>query len=139
MLIFGTALLGRVTTPPPTDAGRPAGPALASGPLASARNAPSPDSASRDDRGAAPTPPAKPGCVSVNAVPFAKVYVDGRAVGETPQACVRVAQGPHRLRFEWGSEQSPDYLVTVAKHHTADNPLRASYDFRAGRFVSRTD
>ena len=84
-------------------------------------------------------PAAKRGCVSVNAVPFARVYVDGKAVGETPQACVRVRQGQHTVRFEWGSKHSPEYLITVGKEHTAENPLRASYDFRAGRFVSSAE
>jgi tRNA A-37 threonylcarbamoyl transferase component Bud32 len=84
-------------------------------------------------------PSAKRGCVSVNAVPFAKVYVDGRPVGETPQACVRVRHGQHSVQFQWGSEHSPEYLITVGKEHTAENPLRASYDFKAGRFVSSTE
>ena len=84
-------------------------------------------------------PSVKRGCVSVNAVPFARVYVDGRPVGETPQACVRVRQGQHSVQFHWGSEQSPEYLITVGKEHTAENPLRASYDFKAGRFVSSAE
>ena len=84
-------------------------------------------------------PSAKRGCVSVNAVPFAKVYVDGRPVGETPQACVRVRHGQHSVQFQWATEHSPEYLITVGKEHTAENPLRASYDFKAGRFVSSTD
>ena len=84
-------------------------------------------------------PSVKRGCVSVNAVPFAKVYVDGRAVGETPQACVRVRHGQHSVQFHWGNEHSPEYLITVGKEHTAENPLRASYDFKAGRFVSSAE
>ena len=82
---------------------------------------------------------AKPGCVSVNAVPFAKVYVDGRLVGDTPQACVRVRQGAHRIQFEWAAERSPEHAITVTAEHTRDNPLRASYDFREGRFVAGSD
>ena len=96
------------------------------------------NSPTRDDV-EVPASTAEWGCVSVNAVPFAKVYVDGRPVGDTPQACVRVRQGQHRIRFEWTGERSPDYLVTVARDHTADNPLRASYDFKAGRFVPGTE
>jgi serine/threonine-protein kinase len=87
----------------------------------------------------AQAPVARRGCVSVNAVPFAKVFVDGRSVGETPQACVRVREGQHRIQFQWGAERSPDYLITVAKEHTADNPLRASYNFKEGRFVSSAE
>ena len=53
--------------------------------------------------------------------------------------CVRVREGQHRIQFQWGSERSPDYLITVAKEHTADNPLRASYNFKDGRFVSSAE
>lgn len=90
---------------------------------------------------AAPPAPAaaKSACLSVNAVPFAAVYVDGEHVGDTPQACVRVAPGRRRIVFEWTLERSPEQIVVVDKRHTIDNPLRASYDFRTHRFVSRDD
>jgi serine/threonine-protein kinase len=85
-----------------------------------------------------PAPAAKPGCLSVNAVPFATVYVDGRAMGETPQACLRLA-GRHRVHFEWSDKRSPEHLVEVDETHTADNALRVSYDFRSGRFLTHAD
>jgi tRNA A-37 threonylcarbamoyl transferase component Bud32 len=86
-----------------------------------------------------PRQPARWGCVSVNAVPFASVFVDGKPVGETPQACVRVRQGQRRLQFEWNGTRSPDQIVIVSKEHTAENPLRASYDFRTRRFRSSNE
>ena len=80
-----------------------------------------------------------PACLSVNAVPFATVYVDGREKGDTPQACVRVGSGQHRVHFRWLQRRSPDHVVEVGAQHTADNPLRVSYDFRTGRFLSHAD
>jgi len=43
------------------------------------------------------TPPS--GRVSVNAVPWARVWIDGRALGETPLANVSVAAGEHEIVF----------------------------------------
>ena len=88
---------------------------------------------------AAPAPTGKPGCLSVNAVPFATVFVDGRRVGDTPEACVLVQPGRHRVQFQWVEQRSPEYVVVVESRHTNDSPLAVSYDFRAGRFVSNRD
>ena len=79
----------------------------------------------------------KTGCLSVNAKPFATVYVDGRAVGATPHACLRVSIGRHRLVFESMDERSPEEIVVVGDEHTAEAPLSVSYDFRARQFVAR--
>jgi eukaryotic-like serine/threonine-protein kinase len=88
----------------------------------------------------APAMPAgKPGCLSVNAVPFATVYVDGREMGDTPQACLRVPAGRHRVHFQWSDKRSPERVVEVRSEHTADNALRVSYDFRAGRYLTNAD
>jgi hypothetical protein len=81
----------------------------------------------------------KPGCLSVNAVPFATVYVDDREMGDTPQACLRLSPGRHRVYFQWSSQRSPHHTVEITSEHTADNALRVSYDFRAGRFVTHAD
>ncbi|HEU5196799.1 MAG TPA: serine/threonine-protein kinase, partial [Methylomirabilota bacterium] len=86
---------------------------------------------------AAPAGP--PGCLSVNAVPFATVYVDGREKGDTPQACLSLSPGRHRVHFQWSGRRSPEHVVDVRPEHTADNALRVSYDFRSGRFVSHAD
>jgi hypothetical protein len=90
-----------------------------------------------ESTGAAST--GKPGCLSVNAVPFATVFVDGRRVGDTPEACVLVAPGRHRIQFQWAEQRSPEHLIVVESRHTHDSPLTVSYDFRAGRFVSRSE
>jgi serine/threonine-protein kinase len=95
--------------------------------------------------GEAPAPPpeapapvsAKTGCLSVNAVPFATLYVDGRAIAETPRACVRLAVGRHRVVFESMDERSPEEAVVIEDQHTADTPLRVSYDFRTRQFLAR--
>jgi serine/threonine-protein kinase len=76
-------------------------------------------------------------CVSVNAVPYAVVYVDGRRMGETPRACLWVAAGRHRVVFELEADRSPEQVILVDPEHTAANPLRVSYDFRARQFLAR--
>jgi len=74
------------------------------------------------------------GCLSVNATPFASVYVDGRHFGETPRACLRVRVGERRVYFQASDDQSPERVVQITKHHTAETPQRLSYDFRARQF-----
>jgi len=138
--VFVTPLLPRGQEHAGRATERSIEPALPAKPITPTGDASTPsDSTHAVARVEPPVPAAKRGCVSVNAVPFAKVYVDGQSVGETPQACVRVRHGQHRIQFEWTGARSPEHVVTVAKEHTAENPLRASYDFRAGRFVSGTD
>lgn len=44
------------------------------------------------------------GRVSINAVPWAQVWIDGRAAGETPLADVSIAAGQHTVTF-----RHPDY------------------------------
>jgi hypothetical protein len=83
----------------------------------------------------APAPSGDTACLSVNAVPFATVYVDGRRAGDTPKACLRVVPGARRVQFEASGERSPERLVHVTSRHTADDPMRLSYDFNSGRFV----
>jgi hypothetical protein len=75
------------------------------------------------------------GCLSVNAIPFAAVYVDGRHVGDTPRACVRVRTGSHQVHFESPAGRSPERAIVVTAQHTADNPLAVSYDFTGRRFL----
>jgi len=74
------------------------------------------------------------GCLSVNAIPFASVYVDGRHLGDTPRACLRVPVGEHRVHFQDGSDQSPERVIRVTDKHTAENPVRLSYDFKSRQF-----
>ncbi len=76
-------------------------------------------------------------CLSVNAVPFAEVYVDARPAGYTPMACLRVPVGEHRVYFQMDTQRSPERLLRVTDRHTPDAPLRLSFDFNIGRFIEQ--
>jgi len=78
--------------------------------------------------------PQQHGCLSVNAVPFATVLVDGQLLGETPTACLRVNVGEHRVQLQQAGEQSPERVVRVGEQHTMENPVRLSYDFLSRQF-----
>jgi eukaryotic-like serine/threonine-protein kinase len=90
---------------------------------------------------AAPAPvaatPLESRCLSVNALPFAEVYVDDRPAGYTPRACLRVPIGEHRVFFQMDGQRSPERLVQVTAQNTPETPLRLSYDFNAGRFIEQ--
>jgi Protein kinase domain/PEGA domain len=136
---LGVYLRGRVAEPPPALSPAPAA-AEPSGdvsrPRERVRATAATGAAAPRAEPEPPAPAGKPGCLSVNAVPFATVYVDGREMGETPQACVRLAPGRHRVVFEWSQQRSPEHVVEIGEQHTAEAALRVSYDFRAGRFRS---
>ena len=87
----------------------------------------------------APSPvaaaPQEARCLSVNAFPFAEVYVDDRPVGYTPAACLRVPIGEHRVRFEMDGQKSPERVLRITARHTPDAPMRLSYSFTTGRFL----
>src|SRR5207237_6178267 len=76
-------------------------------------------------------------CLSVNAVPFAEVYVDDRPAGYTPTACLRVPIGEHRVHFEMDGQRSPERVLRITARHTPDAPMRLSYDFNTGRFIEQ--
>jgi eukaryotic-like serine/threonine-protein kinase len=78
--------------------------------------------------------PQRHGCLSVNAVPFATVLVDGQLLGETPAACLRVDVGAHRVQLQQAGERSPERVVRVGEQHTVENPVRLSYDFGSRQF-----
>ncbi len=78
--------------------------------------------------------PHRRGCLSVNAVPFATVLVDGQLLGETPAACLRVDVGEHRVQLQQADERSPERVVRVGEQHTVEHPVRLSYDFRSRQF-----
>lgn len=78
--------------------------------------------------------PQRHGCLSVNAVPFATVLVDGQPLGETPAACLRVDVGVHRVQLQQAGERSPERVVRVGEQHTVENPVRLSYDFGSRQF-----
>jgi len=74
-------------------------------------------------------------CLSVNAVPFAEVYVDDKPGGYTPTACLRVPIGEHRVHFQMDGQRSPERPLRITARHTPDAPMRLSYDFNTGRFL----
>jgi len=76
-------------------------------------------------------------CLSVNALPFAQVYVDDRPDGYTPKACLRVPIGEHRVHFQMDGQRSPERLLRITAQHTPDAPMRLSYDFNTGRFIEQ--
>jgi hypothetical protein len=66
------------------------------------------------------------GTISVNAVPWAEVLLDGKAIGETPIANLSVPIGPHELvlRNPRYTEQRRSVVVTVG------TPVRLGVDLR---------
>jgi Protein kinase domain len=88
----------------------------------------------------APIPSAPPasglyGCLSVNAIPFAAVYIEGRHAGDTPRACLRIPVGEQRIYLESDGERSPERVLHVTERHTSEAPLRLSYDFKVRTFI----
>ena len=68
-----------------------------------------------------PPPPARvdqrnlePGLLSVNAIPWGSVYLDGQPIGNTPQIDRTVAPGRHRLRVEREGYRPYDRVIDVA-------------------------
>jgi hypothetical protein len=75
----------------------------------------------------APLRPTIPqGILQVNALPWANVYVDGEPVGDTPLGNLRVAVGPHELRFVHPQLGERVQRVNV----TAQDPVRVAVDLR---------
>jgi serine/threonine-protein kinase len=64
-------------------------------------------------RSVAPVP-AEPGYLSVNAIPWGSVYLDGRPIGNTPQLDVTVPPGTHRLRVERDGFRPYERAIEVA-------------------------
>jgi eukaryotic-like serine/threonine-protein kinase len=68
----------------------------------------------------APVPPAAPevraeaGSLSINAIPWGSVYVDGRPMGNTPQLDLPVAPGQHKLRVERQGYRPYERVIDVA-------------------------
>jgi serine/threonine protein kinase len=70
---------------------------------------------------ATPPPPApavehhaEPALLSVNAIPWGSVYVDGQAMGNTPQIDLVIAPGTHRLRVERDGFRPYERVIEVA-------------------------
>ena len=109
-----------------TPAARPASPTVAV-PSAPAAAAPV----------AVAATPQESRCLSVNALPFAEVFVDDRPAGYTPTACLRVPIGERRVRFQMEGQKSPERVLRITARHTPDAPMRLSYDFNTGRFIEQ--
>jgi hypothetical protein len=67
-----------------------------------------------------------PGTVSINAIPWAEVFVDGQRVGETPVGNFEVAVGTHEVVFRHPQFGERRQTVVV----TMKEPLRVSMDMR---------
>jgi hypothetical protein len=133
---------------PPPGVKREIEPARPAPPKAMIPKAPTPTVTATTSIAAAPMAPApivratgatpqESRCLSVNALPFAEVYVDDRPVGYTPTACLRVPIGEHRVRFQMDGQRSPERLLRITARHTPDAPMRLSYDFNTGRFIEQ--
>ena len=59
-------------------------------------------------------PSLEPGLLSVNAIPWGSVYLDGQPIGNTPQIDRTVAPGRHRLRVERDGYRPYERLIEVA-------------------------
>jgi hypothetical protein len=64
--------------------------------------------------------------ISVNAVPWAEVWIDGERIGETPIGDVTVTTGPHEVVFRHPQLGEQRHALTV----TASAPARISVDMR---------
>jgi hypothetical protein len=95
-------------TPAPPDTAAPR--AAPSAPVVAAPRPPSdsPPVAARGER------TVQPALVSINSIPWSSVYIDGRAMGNTPQLDLRVAPGSHRLRVERDGFQPFERVIAVA-------------------------
>jgi eukaryotic-like serine/threonine-protein kinase len=64
--------------------------------------------------------------LSINAVPWAAVSIDGREIGETPLGGVELSAGPHEVVFTHPELGQRRQQVTVP----AGGATRLSVDFR---------
>lgn len=76
-------------------------------------------------RTASPTIPVPDGSLSVNALPWADVTIDGRAVGQTPLANLTLPIGPHDVVWRHPQLGERRQRVTV----TAQTPARVGVNF----------
>ena len=66
------------------------------------------------------------GTMSLNAVPWAEVWIDGDRVGETPIGNVQLSLGPHDVLFRHPELGEQHFMPTV----TLNAPARVSADMR---------
>jgi len=66
------------------------------------------------------------GSISINASPWAEVFIDGRRVGETPIGNLSIAIGPHEVLFRNPQLGEKKQAVSV----TLNAPVRLSIDMK---------
>ena len=66
------------------------------------------------------------GVVSINATPWAEVWIDGERAGETPLANLKVPIGPHEFVFRHPQFGEKRHAVSV----TLGAPVRVSMDMK---------
>jgi hypothetical protein len=66
------------------------------------------------------------GTISINALPWAEVWIDGEKVGETPIGNLSLAIGPHEILFRHPELGEQHFATTV----TLRTPARVSVDLR---------
>jgi serine/threonine-protein kinase len=69
---------------------------------------------------ASPAPRAeapKMGSISINAVPWAHIYIDGKSAGQTPRAHIALEPGPHTIRLTTGGRDERTRTVTIQPGH----------------------
>jgi serine/threonine protein kinase len=67
-----------------------------------------------------PAPEAQPpkmGTISINAVPWAHIYIDGKSAGQTPRARISLEAGPHTIRLTTGGGDERTRNVTIQPGH----------------------
>ena len=57
---------------------------------------------------------AESGSLSINAIPWGSVYLDGRPMGNTPQLDLPVPPGQHKLRVERQGYRAYERVIEVA-------------------------
>ncbi|MFI5236078.1 MAG: PEGA domain-containing protein, partial [Gemmatimonadales bacterium] len=62
-----------------------------------------------------PDPPA-PSLVSINAVPWGNVFVDGRAIGNTPLVDIPISAGRHEILVQREGYVPYDRIVDLSPH-----------------------
>src|SRR5712691_33691 len=95
------------SAPPPVRATRPT--VMSRAPVVKRPASPSPSAASLVDQRYV-----EPGLLSVNAIPWGSVYLDGQPIGNTPQIDRTVGPGRHRLRVERDGYRPYDRMIDVA-------------------------
>jgi hypothetical protein len=115
------------TTPPPAVVEEPKDSAPAPAPRLAPAPAEPPRPAARRKPveappGSVPAAPAKVGYLTINAVPYGTVSIDGVVVGDTPVVRHEVPPGEHRIQISREGFRTDSTLATV----TAGNEVRLS-------------